>query len=152
MNGEPLRVLSESDWTFWKRNGYVIIPEAVPEKNVDSLIEALWKFQEMDPKDPTTWYHNPAREIQMTELRNSGMVEIYNHQALWDNRQHPRIYDAFVDIWGLDTLILPGCLRSSIGFCQSFNLIISAQIFAPIVSRLPQLGGHTTKRQGSFQA
>jgi len=29
----------------------------------------------------------------MKELNNSGMVEIYNHQHLWDNRQYPRIYD-----------------------------------------------------------
>jgi hypothetical protein len=35
----------------------------------------------------------------MKELNNSGMVEIYNHQALWDNRQEQRVYDAFVDIW-----------------------------------------------------
>ncbi len=35
----------------------------------------------------------------MKELNNSGMVEIYNHQTLWDNRQTQRVYDAFVDIW-----------------------------------------------------
>jgi hypothetical protein len=32
-------------------------------------------------------------------LNGTGMVEIYNHQYMWDNRQHPRVYDAFVDIW-----------------------------------------------------
>jgi ectoine hydroxylase-related dioxygenase (phytanoyl-CoA dioxygenase family) len=32
------------------------------------------------------------------------MVEIYNHQYLWDNRQYPRIYDAFVDIWDNEKL------------------------------------------------
>jgi ectoine hydroxylase-related dioxygenase (phytanoyl-CoA dioxygenase family) len=40
----------------------------------------------------------------MKELNNSGMVEIYNHQYLWDNRQYPRVYDAFVDIWDNEKL------------------------------------------------
>ena len=38
------------------------------------------------------------------ELNNSGMVEIYNHQYLWDNRQEQRVYDAFVDIWDREDL------------------------------------------------
>ena len=32
------------------------------------------------------------------------MVEIYNHQYLWDNRQEQRLYDAFVDIWDREDL------------------------------------------------
>ncbi|HXG63857.1 MAG TPA: phytanoyl-CoA dioxygenase family protein [Blastocatellia bacterium] len=103
-HGEPFRVLSAADWQFWEQNGYVVIPNAVPQQNLDAVIELLWEFQEMDKEDPDTWYHNPAREMQMVELKNSGMVEVYNHQALWNNRQHPRVYDAFVDIWGTEKL------------------------------------------------
>ena len=40
----------------------------------------------------------------MTELNNSGMVEVYNHQFLWDNRQYPRVYNAFVDVWDREAL------------------------------------------------
>ena len=58
----------------------------------------------MDPRDPATWYRQQLREHQMKELNNAGMVEIYNHPALWANRQHPRIYDAFVDIWDQEEL------------------------------------------------
>jgi hypothetical protein len=32
------------------------------------------------------------------------MVEVYNHQMLWNNRQVKRVYDAFVDIWGTEKL------------------------------------------------
>jgi ectoine hydroxylase-related dioxygenase (phytanoyl-CoA dioxygenase family) len=32
------------------------------------------------------------------------MVEIYNHQYMWDNRQHPRVHQAFADIWGTEKL------------------------------------------------
>ncbi len=32
------------------------------------------------------------------------MAEMYQHQALWDNRQYPRIHQAFAEIWGTDRL------------------------------------------------
>lgn len=103
-NGKPLRCLSEEDWKFWVHNGYVIIRNAVPAENIDRLVRLLWEFEEKNPNDPATWYKPPLREIQMKELTNSGMVEIYNHPYLWDNRQYPRVYDAFVDIWGTEKL------------------------------------------------
>ena len=40
----------------------------------------------------------------MKELNNTGMLEIYNHQYLWDNRMTQRVYDAFVDIWDMEDL------------------------------------------------
>jgi ectoine hydroxylase-related dioxygenase (phytanoyl-CoA dioxygenase family) len=42
--------------------------------------------------------------MKMKELTNTGMVEVYNHQYLWDNRQHPKIHQAFADIWGTEKL------------------------------------------------
>jgi len=102
--GVPLRVLSETDWQSWQENGYVIVPNAVPPENLAAVRRLLWEFQEMNSADPATWYRNPERPMEMVELRGSGMVEVYNHQALWNNRQHPRVYDAFVDIWGTEKL------------------------------------------------
>ena len=32
------------------------------------------------------------------------MVEMYQHQAIWDNRQHPRVHQAFAEIWGEEKL------------------------------------------------
>jgi hypothetical protein len=101
---EPLRVLTEAQWAFWKENGYVILPAAVPRHQIDELIRVIWEFEEKDPRDPATWYTPPRREIEMKELVNSGMVELYHHQSLWNNRQTPRVYEAFVDIWGTEKL------------------------------------------------
>jgi hypothetical protein len=42
--------------------------------------------------------------MQMKELAGTGMVEVYNNQHLWNNRQTQRVYDAFVDIWGTEKL------------------------------------------------
>ncbi|MEY2196495.1 phytanoyl-CoA dioxygenase family protein [Neobacillus sp. BF23-41] len=104
LNNEPLRVLSEEDWKFWKENGYVVIRNAVPKDHIDRLVKLIWEFEEKDPNDSSTWYTKPGREMVMKELMNTGMVELYNHQYLWDNRMYEKIYNAFVDIWGTEKL------------------------------------------------
>ena len=96
--------MTEDQWSFWIENGYVIIPNAVPLQQVERLVELLWIFEDKKASDPDTWYRKPLKEIEMKELVGSGMVEIYNHQFLWDNRQYPRVYHAFCDIWGMEEL------------------------------------------------
>ncbi len=103
-NGVPLRVLSEADWAFWLENGYVIVKNAVPREQALQTAAFLWEFEEKDPNDPATWYTTPRAEMKMKELTNTGMVEVYNHQNLWNNRQNQRVYDAFVDVWGTEKL------------------------------------------------
>lgn len=100
----PLRVLSEADFQHWQTRGYVIVRNAVPADHVERLKDLLWRFEEKDPKDPSTWYTPQRRDHIMKELNGTGMVEIYNHQYLWDNRQYQRVYDAFVDIWDMEDL------------------------------------------------
>jgi hypothetical protein len=102
--GGALRVLSESDWEHWVREGFVVVRQAIPEMQAARTAAFLWEFEEKDPEDPGTWYTAPRAEMQMKELAGTGMVEVYNHQLLWENRQEPRIYDAFVDIWGTEAL------------------------------------------------
>jgi phytanoyl-CoA dioxygenase PhyH len=100
----PLRVLSKRDWRHWVTRGYVIVRRAVSACNVDRLVNLLWEFDEKDPSDSRTWYAPQRREHRMKELNNTGMLEIYNHQFLWDNRTEPRVYNAFVDIWDREDL------------------------------------------------
>lgn len=103
LNGEPLRVLSMEDWKFWKHNGYVIVRNAVPREQAQRLADFLWEYEGKDPNNSDTWYR-PSPSMKMVELNNTGMVEIYQHQYLWDNRQYPRIHQAFADIWGTEKL------------------------------------------------
>jgi len=103
-NGKPLKVLSEADWKFWVENGYIVIKNAVPREQVEHTAKFLWEFEEKEADNPETWYAPPRAEMQMKELTNTGMVEVYNNQRLWDNRQVKRVYDAFTDIWGTDKL------------------------------------------------
>lgn len=99
-----LRVLTMDQWNFWKENGYVVVKNAVPREQALETAAFIWEFEEKDPNNQETWYTAPRAEMKMKELAGTGMVEVYNHQHLWNNRQMPRIYDAFVDIWGTDKL------------------------------------------------
>lgn len=101
---QSLRILSAKDWAFWKENGYVVVKEAISRAQAEQTADFLWEFEDKDPNDPSTWYCAPRAEMKMKELAGTGMVEVYNNQHLWNNRQMPKIYDAFVDIWGTEKL------------------------------------------------
>lgn len=103
-NGEPLKVLTETDWNCWITNGYVVIKNAVPKEQATRLADYLWTYEAKDPNNKETWYRKPNVDMQMKELVNTGMVEIYNQQYMWDNRQHPKIHQAFADVWGTEKL------------------------------------------------
>ncbi|GAB5524917.1 MAG: DUF1479 family protein [Roseivirga sp.] len=103
-NGQPLKVLSEEDWRFWKEQGYIVIKQAVPRDQALQTAGFLWEFEEKHPDKPETWYTAVRAEMKMKELVGTGMVEVYNHQQLWNNRQMPRVYEAFTDIWGTEAL------------------------------------------------
>lgn len=100
----PLRVLSQSDWVHWVTQGYVIVRGAARKENVERLTQLLWEFDEKNPNDPTTWLGPDRRPHRMKELNSTGLLEIYNHQLLWDNRQEERVYNAFVDVWDREDL------------------------------------------------
>ena len=101
---DSLRVLTIEDWKFWRDNGYIVIKSAVPKEQALETAEFIWEFDDKNPKDPSTWYTDARAEMQMKELAGTGMVEVYNHQYLWNNRQYQKVYDAFVDIWGTEKL------------------------------------------------
>ncbi len=100
----PLRVLSEADFEHWQKRGFVIVRNAIPPEKVERLKALLWQFEDKDPDDPSTWDVAARRDHPDAQVTNTGMVEIYNHQLLWDNRMERRIYDAFVDIWDMEDL------------------------------------------------
>tara|TARA_B100000686_G_scaffold353999_1_gene462096 strand:+ start:3652 stop:4488 length:837 start_codon:yes stop_codon:yes gene_type:complete len=87
--------ISSEEMNFWEEYGYVVVRNAVPLSNCRAAEKAVWEFAGMSPDDPETWYPDPPRGI---------MKEIYQHQALWDNRQHPKVHAAFAQIWGTEKL------------------------------------------------
>ena len=103
-NKEPLRILTEKEWDFWIEKGYVVIKQAISRQEALDTASFLWEFEEKDPNNSETWYSAARAEMKMKELAGTGMVEVYNNQFLWSNRQQQKVYDAFVDVWGTQKL------------------------------------------------
>ena len=101
-----MAVLSKEDWAFWEENGYVVVKEAVPQENLDAMVDAIWAFLEIDREDREQWYkYKPStRKDKCSPISAGGMVEMYQHQALWDNRQYPKVHQAFAEILGDEQL------------------------------------------------
>lgn len=94
--GAKDRVLTAEDRAFWDTNGYVVIHNAVPQENLTAVVNDIWSFLGVDRNDPEAWYRAP--------ISKAGMLEMYHTQSLWDNRQYPRVHQAFADIWDTDAL------------------------------------------------
>jgi ectoine hydroxylase-related dioxygenase (phytanoyl-CoA dioxygenase family) len=91
-----MQVFTKFDLEFFDQHGYVIARNVVPQANLDAVIAAIWEFLGMDPHNPDDWYRPPHSP--------GGMIELYQHQALWDNRQYPRVHQAFSEIFGTPKL------------------------------------------------
>lgn len=91
-------ILTDADRAFFEEQGYVLIKGVVPKENCNAVIDMLYEFLGFDRNNPEDWYHAP--------LTRGGMCEIYQHQALWNNRQHPRIHQAFSEIRGTEKLLV----------------------------------------------
>ena len=86
-----MKLLSDQDRTFWHQNGYVVIPDVVPAENLTAVIDAIAEFTGKNLANPECWYQAP--------MVGGGMVNMNHNQALWDNRQAPKIHQAFAEIW-----------------------------------------------------
>ena len=99
-------VLSQDDLDFWEENGFVVVHNAVPDENLEVAVNAIWDFLGIDAHDPEDWYKYPPRIGGKNDspISQAGMVEIYQHQALWDNRKYPKVHQAFSEIWDTEEL------------------------------------------------
>ena len=91
-----MSVLTDDDRAFFTREGYVVLKGVVPDETCDAVVRMLYSSLGFAPDDPDGWYRAP--------LTRGGMLEIYQHQALWDVRQHPRVHQAFSELYGTKKL------------------------------------------------
>ncbi len=91
-----LDVFSQSDLDFWNRNGYVVLPDAIPSKQLHETVAAMERFFGQDFSQPADWYKNT--------LFPGGIAPMSHDQELWNNRQSPRVYQAFAQLFGQSDL------------------------------------------------
>ena len=94
--GFVMPILSPDDLRMFAEQGYLHVPGVVPEEKCEAVIAALFEFLGMDRTCPEDWYRAP--------LKPGGMVELYQHQTLWDTRQEPRVHQLFAELLGTEAL------------------------------------------------
>ena len=91
-----MTILTSEDHLFFEKQGYLVIKNVIPTADCEAVVETIFDFLEMDRNNPDDWYRLP--------LKPGGMIEIYQHQALWNNRQNPRLYEAMRELRKTDKL------------------------------------------------
>ena len=86
-------ILSAEHHQHFDQFGYMVIENAVPLDLCQAVVEAIFAFLEMDPNDPNDWYRWPHKP-------GSGMVEMYQHQAMWNVYQHQPIHQIYTEVYG----------------------------------------------------
>lgn len=84
------------DKASWEKNGYVVIPNVVSPQDLQAVVDAIWAYTGKSPDRRTTWYQEPLLE--------GAMVNMANNQPIWNNRQSPRFYEIFCELWGTEKL------------------------------------------------
>lgn len=84
------------DRAFFEDNGYVVVKGVVPRALCEAVIAAEYDFLGFSPDNPEGWYQLP--------LQRGGMIELYQHPALWDTRQHPNVHAVFTELYGTEKL------------------------------------------------
>lgn len=88
-DSEP--VFTPSDLSFWEKNGYIVLKNAVSAAAAAEAATAIWRHVGADPDSPQSWYGSVAHGI---------MVELIQHPVLENNRRNERIHKAFAQLWG----------------------------------------------------
>ncbi|WP_291144161.1 phytanoyl-CoA dioxygenase family protein [Flavobacterium sp. UBA7680] len=85
-------VLSEQDLEFWNKNGYVIVKNAVSQKDCEDTVNAIWDYLEMDPDKSESWYKRHKDQKGL-------MLNFSDHETLNKNRFSPRIKKAYEQLY-----------------------------------------------------
>ncbi|KAK4958273.1 hypothetical protein LTR10_004699 [Elasticomyces elasticus] len=101
--------MTKSQWMLeLEQNGYVVIPNVIPQVSCDAFVESSLEWLEGFPHgfkrdDRNTWDEEHLPFGQKGGLYNRYSV---NHEAfVWKIRTEPGILKAFEEVWGTDDLI-----------------------------------------------
>ena len=89
-------MIDESSRQQFLEQGYLVIPEVIPEDLCRRVVDAILAFTGVRPDEPSSW--------QTARFAGLGIVPLHHHQALWDVRQHLRLYEAFRDLYQTQAL------------------------------------------------
>jgi hypothetical protein len=77
-------------------SGVTLVESVIPRDYTEAVIRALPSVSSMDIHKADSWYALPAEY--------PGIIPSHHHQSQWDIRQHPRLHQAFSELWQTEKL------------------------------------------------
>eukprot|EP01112_Ceratiomyxa_fruticulosa_P021056 TRINITY_DN7331_c0_g2_i1.p1 TRINITY_DN7331_c0_g2~~TRINITY_DN7331_c0_g2_i1.p1 ORF type:complete len:347 (-),score=65.40 TRINITY_DN7331_c0_g2_i1:74-1114(-) len=92
---------------FWEEHGFVVINDALTEDEINATINEMWvdltllgKTGNIDRNNPNTWENvNWPTAFNIAERGFLSFDDDVHLKQSWNNRQNPRIYSVFKNIW-----------------------------------------------------
>ena len=113
-------LLSPADHAFWRANGYLVVPDVVPRSQCEAVITDLHAALGISASSPLgQWYgHVPE------DWTGRGSVGFNHTQSLWNNRQTPKLYQAFAELHGTHRL---GCSGDKAHMKLPYRLLLAGR-------------------------
>jgi len=93
---EGSSLLTDAERDFFREHGYLVVRDVVSAEDCTRAAEAVWAFADLDADDPSSWREHHAA--------HGGFVNLVHHQALWNNRQNPKVHAVFSELLGTEEL------------------------------------------------
>lgn len=88
-------IFTSKDINFWKKNGYIVLKNAIDENECKDLENAIWEYLELLPNDPQNWKNS----------KDIFWLKAFKNPLLSKNKNSKKIHRAFSQLWGTDKLI-----------------------------------------------
>lgn len=88
-------VLRPEELERWRKDGYLVVEQAVDPHACAALAGALWEYVRGNPQDPESWYRSGQPGI---------MVPLFDHAAQQELRGSMRLHKIFAQLWETDDL------------------------------------------------
>ena len=98
------RILTAADHEHWLEEGWLHVHQLVPVEHVEALQAEVWRLLDADPNRLETMYRRPPGSFNPSRDQPGCHLLLFATQAQYDIMTHPRTYQLFRELWGVDEL------------------------------------------------
>ena len=99
---EPL--IGAAERSHLEEEGWLHVPALLPSELIEAMQREIWTLLEATPDDRASWYNRPADSFNPSRDQPGCHLLLFATQAQYDIMTHPRTYQLFRELWGVDEL------------------------------------------------
>eukprot|EP01048_Picozoa_sp_COSAG05_P020786 COSAG05_NODE_3634_length_1944_cov_2.508943_2_plen_313_part_00 len=95
-------LIGEADRFHLEQEGWLHVPALLPPKLIDAMQREVWTLLDASPDDRASWYNRPKGSFNPSRDQPGCHLLLFATQAQYDIMTHPRTYQLFRELWGVD--------------------------------------------------